>query len=483
MARNNERYKRLIKSSFACVILGIEIILYYVFWIEYYNKLMKFPFYRKGLWLIAVIYGVLLLFFNKAYGGLKIGYLRRGHVIYSHTMSLIIANILGYFEFAVADKKFHSPFGFVLLTAIDFIFIVIWVFLFQSIYSKIFPPRTLLVVYGEKPVFSIMEKINSREDKYIITGAININKGMDRIMEESVKYGGIIIGDITSHDRNILLKRSYEVGVRAYLVPKISDIMIRSASELNLFDTQLLLSRNDNIQIDQQIIKRAMDLILGSIMLIATSPLFLFFGVAIKLNDNGPIFYRQKRLTIDGKEFDILKFRTMIVNAEKDGVPRLAGERDNRITRIGKILRATRLDELPQLINILRGEMSIVGPRPERPEIAKEYEKEIPEFRYRLKMKAGLTGYAQVYGKYNTTPYDKLKLDLSYIRNYSAWLDLKLMLMTPKILFIKESTEGIDDDSLNALKKSENLKEEVYGKRNTFENDIELARADNRSKL
>ena len=143
----------------------------------------------------------------------------------------------------------------------------------------------------------------------------------------------------------------------------------------------------------------------------------------------------------------IYKFRTMVVDAEKMSGPVLASERDPRILPIGKILRATRMDELPQILNILKGEMSLVGPRPERPELAAEIEREIPEFRYRLKVKAGLTGFAQVYGKYNTNSYDKLKLDLMYIRKYSLMLDLKLILMTPKIMFLKESTEGVSIES------------------------------------
>lgn len=134
----------------------------------------------------------------------------------------------------------------------------------------------------------------------------------------------------------------------------------------------------------------------------------------------------------------------MIQNAEKKSGPRLAGKEDDRILRVGKVLRRTRLDELPQIYNILKGDMSFVGPRPERPELAQKIEKDLPEFRYRLKVKAGLTGYAQIYGKYNTTSYDKLKLDLTYIRNYSIWLDFKLMILTPKIMLMKESTEGVD---------------------------------------
>ena len=185
--------------------------------------------------------------------------------------------------------------------------------------------------------------------------------------------------------------------------------------------------------------------------LIVLSPFFLCVAIAVKAYDGGPAFYKQKRLTSGGKEFYLYKFRSMIVDAEKDGKARLAAEGDSRITPVGNFIRKTRLDELPQLINIIKGEMSIVGPRPERPEIAAEYEEEFPEFSFRLNAKAGLTGYAQVMGKYNTTPYDKLKMDLIYIQNFSLLLDLKIMFMTLRTIFIKESTEGIDEAALNAM--------------------------------
>lgn len=158
-----------------------------------------------------------------------------------------------------------------------------------------------------------------------------------------------------------------------------------------------------------------------------------------------------------------MKFRSMRVDAEKDGVARLAAKNDNRITPIGKFIRAVRIDELPQLFNILAGDMSFIGPRPERPEIIRQYVEDMPEFVFRMKVKAGLAGYAQVYGKYNTTPYDKLKLDLFYIENYSVWLDLKLMLLTLKILIRPESTEGVDSTQVTAmrsLKAEETLKNE-----------------------
>ena len=365
-------------------------------------------------------------------------------------LSLFIANTIGYLILALVDKKFHSPVSFILLTTVDAVLVCIWVFLFQWIYSNFFPPRRLLVVYGVRPVFSIMEKIGARDDKYIIGGVMSINAGIDDIMKKAEEYEGIVVGDIPSHERNLILKKCYDSSIRVYMIPKISDILVRTSINLNLFDTPILLSRNEGLQIDQMVVKRIIDIVVSIIGIIITLPLFLIFATAIYLTDRGPVFYKQVRLTLNGKLFEIYKFRTMRVDAEKDGIARLAGEEDDRITGVGKILRATRFDELPQLFNIIKGEMSLVGPRPERPEIAKEYMKELPEFSMRLKMKAGLTGYAQVHGKYNTTPYDKLKLDLHYIRNYSIWLDLILIVLTPKVLFMKESTEGVGEGEINA---------------------------------
>ena len=448
-----EQYKRILKFGSAAVILLIEVGLYWLLWQLYLNNIIEERFWRRGIWLLSALYGVLLVFFLQTYGGLKIGYLKRGNIIYSHILSLFIVNTIGYFILALIDKRFHSPVSFILLTVVDGIIVCIWVFLFQWIYGVLFPPRRLLVVYGVRPVFSIMEKIGARDDKYVIGGSISIDEGIDKIMAKAKEFEGIVVGDVPSHERNLILKKCYDSSIRVYMIPKISDILVRSSTNLNLFDTPILLSKNEGLQIDQMAVKRFIDIVVSLIGIILTSPLFVMFGAAIHLADRGPIFYTQTRLTIDGKLFKIYKFRTMRVDAEKDGVARLAGEADDRITDVGKILRATRLDELPQLFNIIKGEMSLVGPRPERPEIAAEYMEDLPEFAMRLKMKAGLTGYAQVHGKYNTTPYDKLKLDLHYIRNYSLWMDLILIVLTPKVLFMKESTEGVGEGETNANNK------------------------------
>ena len=183
----------------------------------------------------------------------------------------------------------------------------------------------------------------------------------------------------------------------------------------------------------------------------SASPFMLIIALAVKLYDGGPVLYKQERLTRDGRPFMIYKFRSMSMDSEKSGA-RLAAKGDKRVTPVGRVIRNIHFDELPQLFNILKGDMSMVGPRPERQVIADQYAEEIPEFVLRTKVKAGLTGYAQVYGKYNTTPYDKLKFDITYIENYSLWLDVKIMLLTFKILFQKENTEGVDETQKTALK-------------------------------
>lgn len=440
------QYKRIIKFMSSAAIVAMEAGIYGFVWVTYYNRLLEFPFWRRGNWLMIAVYAVLLIFFEQMYGGFKVGFYKKWNVIYSQILALVIVNVITYLQIALIDKRFHSLtlMGGILVTEI--IVAVIWAFAFQFIYSRLFPRRHMLLVYGERPIFHLMQKISTREDKYQICNIIHYEEGVDEIMRLADQYDAIIIGDIPAHERNQLLKRCFGQGIRTYTVPKISDIINRSSDDLNLFDTPLLLSRNEDLKIEQLFAKRMMDIVCSFLGLLISSPFFLIIAFLIKATDRGPVFYKQIRLTRNGKEFEIYKFRTMIQDAEKDGHARLASEHDDRILPVGRFLRATRLDELPQLINVLKGEMSMVGPRPERPELAAEIEKELPEFPYRLKVKAGLTGYAQIYGKYNTTAYDKLKLDLTYIRNYSFFLDLKLMIMTPKIMLMKESTEGVIDE-------------------------------------
>lgn len=439
-----EKYKRLVKLLFSLVLTGLITAIYAYVWIYYFNeRMLQAPFFRRGNWMMIFLYGVLLVFFMQMYGGYKVGYLKKGNLIYSQILSVVFLNTFTYFQIAVLDKRFYAPTPLVLMTLADAAAIIVWTLIFERLYIWMYPPRRMLMVYGDRSDYHLMEKMNAREDKYEITDMMSYRQGFQTFVDKVKGFDGVIVGDMPSHDRNLILKYCFEEEIRTYAVPKISDILLRSSDDLTLFDSPLLLSRNRGLTIEQEMIKRAVDVVLSLLAAVITLPFFAVIGAAIKLTDGGPVFYRQIRLTKGGKEFEIYKFRTMIQNAEAESGARLASEKDPRILPVGRFLRATRLDELPQIYNILKGDMSIVGPRPERPELAAEIEKEIPEFTYRLKVKAGLTGYAQVYGKYNTTSYDKLKLDLTYIRNYSILLDLKLIIMTPKIMLLKESTEGV----------------------------------------
>lgn len=452
-----EQYKRIVKFFGSVVIVLLELVLYYYVWMNYYNRNMTIAFWRRGNWLIIGEYLALLLLLHRTYGGLKVGIYKYWNLVYSHMISIIGVNAFSYVQVVLFDKKMHNPTALIILTIVDFLVVMVWAFAFKRVYGFLFPRKQLLLVYGDKSMFHLMGRIDSREDKYEIAKTISVDTGIETIIGQAGEYDGVIIGDIPSEKRNELMKRCYAGNIRSYTVPKISDILLRTSVELNIFDSPLYLSRNiEGLPWDQQVLKRMEDILISGLMLLITSPFFVIIAILIKCTDHGPVFYTQTRLTLNGREFPIYKFRTMVVDAEKKSGPVKAGDKDPRILPVGHFLRATRLDELPQLLNILKGDMSLVGPRPERPELASIITKNIPEFEYRLKVKAGLTGYAQIYGKYCTTSYDKLKLDLTYIRNYSIWLDLKLILMTPKVLFMKESTEGFEEGGFEdpALKES-----------------------------
>ena len=398
-----------------------------------------------GHYFLAAVYAVMLYVSSSMYGSLRLGYFRNGELIYTHTLATICANAVSYIPIVLLVKHFKTVMPLVLMTAGQFVIICIWGYLANGIYRKLYPPRKVIMIYGERPVAALMNKLNSREDCF------KIQTVTEELKEKLLQYEGVVICDIPSKMRNELLKFCYGKSLRVYSTPKISDIIIRSAESMHYFDTPLLLSRNDGLSIEQAFIKRAMDIFVSAVMLVITSPVFLVTAAAIKMHDGGPVFFYQERCTKDGKVFSICKFRSMIVDAEKNGASVPATERDPRITPVGNIIRKLRIDELPQLLNILKGEMSLVGPRPERVEHVHLYSESIPEFAYRMKVKGGLTGYAQVYGKYNTTAYDKLKMDLMYIQNYSVLLDIEILFKTIKILFEKESTEGFSDEVSAAM--------------------------------
>lgn len=456
--RKHESLKRAIILLLSLSGLILQTAVYGYLWYHIYFPYISYrlPFWQKGHWLLILLYFALLTLFSQTYGGTRIGYLKATDVFFSQFFALLCVNIISYIQLSLMALTLLRPSYMLWAAAVQLAIAAVWTILCQKVYQRLFPPRKLLLIYGERPIQDIMGKFASRPDKYDIVKSMNLTEGLPAIYDEvTAGYGGIVLWDIPTSVRNDLLKYCYSKYIRVYLMPKISDVIIRGADPVHLFDTPIFLTREYSMTIEQRIVKRLIDVVCSLILIVLASPFMLITALAVKLYDHGPVLYKQVRCTTGGKEFKILKFRSMRVDAEKDGVARLASQNDSRITPVGKFIRKVRLDELPQLFNILKGEMSFIGPRPERPEIIKQYMEDMPEFAFRMKMKAGLAGYAQVYGKYNTTPYDKLKLDLFYIENYTVWLDLKLMLLTLKILFKPESTEGIDEKQTTALKEKE----------------------------
>ena len=440
-----EQYKRLIRFAFNILLLGCLMVFFIKIWDKNYNDWIVFPFFYKGFLMMGAFYAFFFVIFSYILGGMKIGYLKSASLMLSQTLAVLASNFLIYLETVLLSARFVNIIPMVELTVIDIGVTIVWSFAVNGIFRKLFPPRDILVLFQEYDPSDFMKKIKTRGDRFNIKASMNVELGWEEITREILQFDAVFLCDIHSPLRNQLVKFCYANGIRSYITPKISDIIIRSSEMMHLFDTPLLLSRNNGFSFEQKFVKRVMDVIISAIMLVITSPIMLVTAVAIKLYDGGPVFFCQERCTIDGRVFMIHKFRSMVEDAEKDGEVIPASDDDERITPIGKFIRKTRIDELPQFIDILKGDMSVVGPRPERVEHVEQYTKEVPEFAYRLKVKGGLTGYAQVYGKYNTTAYDKLKLDLMYIQNYSFLLDLKLLIMTVKIVFVKESTEGFED--------------------------------------
>ena len=451
----NDAIKRILVFQMVAVEFLLDVGGYAFLWFWKYKAQVQVQFWQKGDALVITIYAVILLAFFLAYGAGKVGYLRSLEIFLSQAFSILATNLITYAQLSLMNAGLAKPKYLLALTAAELLLALAWSFFANFVYRSIFAPRNLLMICGERPLDAIVEKFSSRKDRFIISKIMNISEGEEAVEEEIEKrYEGVVLWDIPQKSRNDLLKFCYSKSIRVYMMPKISDVIVQGADVLHFFDTPILLTRENPLSFEQRFIKRAIDLICALILVILASPIMLISAIIIKLSDFGPVFYKQNRVTRDGKVFKIIKFRSMRVDAEKDGKARLASKGDPRITPFGRFIRKVRIDELPQLFNIIAGDMSFIGPRPERPEIIEQYIKEMPEFEFRTKVKAGLAGYAQVYGKYNTTPYDKLKLDLFYIENYTTWMDLRLMLLTLKVLFMPDSTEGVAAGQITALKEA-----------------------------
>ena len=424
-----------------------NIILYIVLFLV--TLVFRYPYvnyFFNGYVMISLIYAVFLVIFGQMFEMFELGETRVYELFLSYSLALCVTNVFIYMVCCVVAYSALNIWPMVQLQIV-MMFISAFLLLRENRFVRDkFPVPRAIAIFGE-PNYEILEKIYKYRDILVtVEKKVDIKDiNLDDLDDILNGYDRVITIDVDHNDKKLIFKKCYENRINVYDIPSISDTLIASGTIMHVIDTPIIKINKFGPSFLEGIIKRFIDIVGSLILIVITSPIMLATAIAIKAYDKGDVFFRQERLTQDGKVFRIYKFRSMIMNAEKNTGAILAREGDNRITPVGRFIRKCRIDELPQLFNILIGDMTFVGPRPERPVLFDEIVKEIPEFKYRLTVKAGLTGYAQIYGKYNTTMRDKLLLDIYYIENYSLITDIKLIIMTLKVIFIPESTEGVKE--------------------------------------
>ena len=392
--------------------------------------------------LTFVIVGLLMV---AIYGKYDVGRRKSKPIIYSLILAVLLTDIITYLQLMimntitpdVAAFRLTHSWELLLVMFVQIVFIVTFVYLGNGIYFRINPPEKCCVITSrETDLEKLSRSLKKYKKQYEVLRVIDYRRtDIEEIIE---KMDTVIMYNVPMNERTEIVNYCYEHLINIYINPEITDIVENLAEHYLLDDVSMLNFNVEGLTLEQRFFKRAFDIVVSSIAIIVSSPFWLISAIAIKLGDGGPVFFKQKRATRDGRVFYVYKFRSMKVNVDN----RSATANDDRITKVGKILRKTRLDEIPQFLNIFLGDMSFVGPRPEMLENVYSYTEDLPEFKYRLRVKAGLTGYAQIAGKYNTSPKDKLILDMMYIEKYSFWGDIKLCFQTLIVLLKSDSTEG-----------------------------------------
>ena len=444
---------RISKATHIVVSVALYCLCVWFFYKDLFNGSEQIIYTVAG----GVIFFVLVLLIGRIYDVYSIGASRVSYLIYSCGLTFFMADVVSYVLVALVSFQLANPLPIIGLFLAHMAWSALWSWLGTWFYFKLNPPKKTVVVYGERKELYKLNEVKRLGKRFDIIKTVDTFEGHDAVSKEIADAEVVFLAGVENELRSAIVKECIVRGAQCYIMPRVGDIIMCGADLLNTFSVPFMCVNGAVPKLEYLLVKRAIDIVASLAGILVLSPFMLVTAIIIKLYDGGPVLYKQTRLTKGHKEFKVWKFRSMRVDAEKDGVARLSTEHDDRITPVGKIIRKIRFDELPQLFNILKGDMTIVGPRPERPEIASQYEKEIPSFGLRLQVKAGLTGYAQVYGRYNTEPYDKLKMDLIYINNMSLGEDIRLMFATVKILFLPESTEGIADGSVTAMQSDENV--------------------------
>ena len=446
----SEQYKKqLCISGIKLLHYAAAIALFFLFWMLFrYGALLgvedvgfRYNFY------VAAGYAACLLFFSRTYNAYLLGYTRIRMLVFLQFLAQFFSALIVYGVVSLAWNVWKAPLWFLPMLALDALLDIAWSLWSNGWYFKLFPTKKTILIYRSEQDRIRLGNLRGKpaERLYKITKELQYDGSFHELKPLLTGYDAVFVAGVNSRCRNGILKYCKEQGIPGFFLPHVGDVIMQEAVHVQAFDAPVLYVARSELKPEYRIVKRLFDIVASLAGIVILSPVMLGIALAVRLCDGGPALYKQVRLTRNGKRFQILKFRSMRVDAEKDGPCLSAGKDDDRVTPVGRIIRMCRLDELPQLFNILAGDMSFVGPRPERPEIAEEYCRTIPDFRLRLQVKAGLTGYAQVYGKYNTDPYEKLQFDLLYINHMSALTDIKLLFATMAILLLEEKTEGLKE--------------------------------------
>lgn len=452
--QRTDLYLLLVKALLVSVDTAFFAAAWYLFYSE---QLFVETFYGKGHLFVIALFVVLYVSLAKLYGGFDLTTSSASELSYGHAVAAVITAFFTYIVLWLLQRTLPNVLPLLAVMAGMILASALWSGPAVRLTNRLLPPKRTVLIYAYSEAMENGQMIiNNMPWRFALVGQLAVDGDPARTLAElkAMNAEAVMICGVSSSVRNDIVKFCIAEKMEAYVRPNIGDYLINGAKTMQMCSLPVMLCQRCSPSVWYLVVKRGMDIALSLAALVILSPLMLVTAAAIKLYDGGPVFYKQIRLTKDRKEFYVYKFRSMRVDAEKDGVARLASQGDDRITPVGKVIRSLRIDELPQLLCILMGTMTIVGPRPERPEIAEQYEKEMPEFALRLQAKAGLTGYAQVYGKYNTSPYNKLQMDLQYIGSMGLVTDLKIIFATIKVLFVPESTEGVAQGQTTARKET-----------------------------
>jgi len=410
-------------------------------------------YYFWGNIMVMLLYSAILYFMSRIYNGYNFGNSSLQEIILSWILSLIIVNCIQYFVISLRAEALLPILGLVYISVAQIVIIIPVASIVNMLYYRLNPAQKATIVYSSTEKLHAYGAIISKQwKKFRVDHVISQDEADNLLLDAVNKSGAVFFLDVDEKKLDRLIEYCYLHNIQTYIFPTFPKILLNTARTVWLSDIPVFSVKSPHPDMGTLLIKRCMDIAISLILIVLLSWLMLGVWFAVYFYDKHPAIYRQVRVTRGRRRFTLYKFRSMRPDAEDDGVPRLTAKGDDRITPIGRFIRITRIDELPQLFNVLSGSMSIVGPRPERPEIAKQYEEIYPNFAFRTNVKAGITGFAQIYGRYNTAPEDKLFLDIMYIETHSIPEDIKLMLQTIKVIFKPSSTEGIGSDSTTALK-------------------------------